>query len=150
MSPIKVGCIYWPPCCKKPRPGGDHRDWELHPSWTAGVEALEDYNHWVNAVVLPIAFQWIEEHKPEVYATVPEELRDDVGVAIAAAFKLVKELPAYMQGVEEREAHEAALEDGTWDSSKTNPVWTGIAKKVRAETKEAFAEQSSTLGDTIP
>jgi hypothetical protein len=26
-------------------------------------------------------------------------------------------------------------------------VWTGIVEKVRAETEEAFAEQSSLLGD---
>lgn len=150
MSPIKVGCVYCPPPCKKPRPHGDPREWKMHPSWTSGMEALEDYNHWVNAVVLPIAFQWIEEHKPEVYANVPEELKDDVGVAIAAAFHLVKELPAYKQGLEKCAAYEAAGENGTWDSSKTNPVWTGIAKKVRTETNAAFAEQSSVLGDTIP
>jgi len=114
------------------------------------VEALEDFNHWVNAVLLPIAFQWIEEHKPEVYANVPDELRDDVGVAIAAAFNLVKELPVYKQGLEQRDTYETARENGTWDSSKTNPVWTGIATKVRAQTREAFAEHSEHLGDTIP
>jgi len=122
----------------------------MHPSWTAGVEALEDFNHWVNAVLLPIAFQWIEEHKPEVYANVPDELRDDVGVAIAAAFNLVKELPLYKQGRELRDTYEAARADGTWDSSKTNPVWSGIAKTVRAQTEQAFAEHSDHLGDTIP
>lgn len=150
MSPIKVGCIYWPPPCKKPRSGGDHREGEMHPSFAAGLEALEDYNHWVNAVVLPIAFQWIEEHKPEVYAQVPEELRDDVGVAIAAAFNLVKELPAYKQGLEKCQAYEAACEDGAGEPSKANPVWSSITKEVRIRTKEAFAEQSPVLGDTIP
>lgn len=149
MSP-KVNCVYCPPHPRKPRPDLDHRQSEMHPSWTAGVEALEDYNHWVNAVVLPIAFQWIEEHKPDVYANVPEELKDDVGVAIAAAFKLVKELPLYQQGREQRDAYEAAREDGTWDSSKANPLWTGISRNVRARTEEAFAEHSEHLGDTIP
>jgi hypothetical protein len=122
----------------------------MHPSFTAGIEALEDYNHWVNAVLLPIAFQWIEEHKPEVYAKVPGELRDDIGVAIAAAFNLVKEMPLYRQGREQRESYEAAREDGTWDASKANPVWTDIAKKVRSRTEETFAEHSEHLGDSIP
>jgi hypothetical protein len=119
----------------------------MHPSWTAGMEALDAYAHWVSSVVLPIAFQWIEENKPEVYATVSEELKDDVGVVIAAAFKLVKELPAYKSGVEERAKYEAALADGTLDSSKINPIWTGIVEKVRTCTEEAFAEESSLLGD---
>lgn len=146
----KVNCVYGPPHCKRPRPGQDPRQSELHPSFTAGLEALEDYNHWVNAVLLPIAFQWIEEHKAEVYADVPEELRDDIGVAIAAAFDVVKELPLYQQGREQHAAYEAALEAGTWDPSNANPVWTEIARKVRARTEEAFAEHSEHLGDSIP
>ena len=119
----------------------------MHPSWIAGVEALNAYSDWVSSVVLPIAFQWIEEHKADVYASVPGDLRDDVGVAIAAAFKLVKELPAYKSGVEKSAAYEADVAGGTYDASKTNPVWTGIVKKVRTGTGEAFAEQSSLLGD---
>lgn len=147
MSPIKIGCIFCPPHCKHPRPDEDPRESTMHPSWTTGMQALEDYNHWVNAVVLPIAFQWIEEHKPEVYANVPEELRDDVGVAIAAAFNLVKDLPAYQQG---RDNCDAAQPGGAVDSSNANPVWTGIAKKARANSLAAFAEQAPVLGDTIP
>lgn len=146
----KVNCVYCPPPPRRPRPGRDLRQSELHPSLSAGLEAVEDYNHWVNAVLLPIAFQWIEEHKSEVYANVPEELRDDIGVAIAAAFKMVKELPLYQQGREQHAAYEAALEEGSWDSSKANPVWTSIAKKLRAGTDEAFAEHSEHLGESIP
>jgi hypothetical protein len=111
------------------------------------MEALNSYGDWVSSVVLPIAFQWIEEHKSEVYASVPEDLKDDVGVVIAAAFRLVKELPAYKNGMEKSAAYEADVASGTHDSSKTNPVWAGIAKKIRANTEEAFAEQSSLLGD---
>lgn len=150
MSPIKIGCIFWPPPCKRVQPGEEHRDEEMHPSWATGLEALQDYNHWVNAVVLPIAFQWIEEHKGEVYAEVPEHLRDDIGVAIAAAFDLVKELPAYKRGRENYEAHERGLAEGAADSSAINPVWTGITKKMREKKREAFAEHSEHLGDTTP
>jgi hypothetical protein len=119
----------------------------MHPSWIAGMEALNAYGDWVSSLVLPIAFQWIEEHKSEVYASVPEDLKDDVGVVIAAAFKLIKELPAYKSGVESSAAYEADVIRGTHDSSKTNPVWTGIVRKVRTDTEEAFAEQASLLGD---
>jgi hypothetical protein len=118
----------------------------MHPSWLAGLEALHSYSDWVNSMVLPIAFQWIEEHKAEVYASVPEELRDDVGVVIAAAFRRVKELPAYKAAIEKRAEHDAEVASGAHDPSKTNPVWTGLARKVRAETEAAFAEQAPLLG----
>jgi hypothetical protein len=111
------------------------------------MEALHAYGDWVSSFVMPIAFQWIEEHKAEVYASVPEQFRDDVGVVIAAAFRLVKELPAYQSELEHSAAYEAELANGDLDTSTINPVWTGIVKKVRTETEEAFAEQSSLLGD---
>ena len=147
MRLVKFECTYCP------TEGGESghrpvRDWEMHPSWIAGIEALESYSNWVSAVVMPIAFQWIEEHKAEVYATVPEQYKDDVGVVLAAAFKLVKELPAYKRELEKSEEYDAGMANGSFDSSKTNPVWTGIVEKVRAETKEAFEEQSGLLGDT--
>jgi hypothetical protein len=135
MSHTKTNCKYCPPQNKKTQ----FQDWEMHPSWIAGMEAFNAYGDWVSSVVLPIAFQWIEEHKQEVYATVPEEHKDDVGVVLAAAFKLVKELPAYKEGLERGAAYEAAVAAGTWDASKTNPVWTRIVKEVRIATKKVFA-----------
>ena len=77
----------------------------------------------------------------------PEELKDDVGVVIAAAFRLIKELPAYQSGMEKSAAFDADVASGAHDTSKTNPVWTGIVTKVRAGTEQAFAEQASLLGD---
>ena len=147
MRHVKLVCEYCPTHNHKPPFPDGPRDWEMHPSWIAGMGALNAYGDWVSSVVLPIAFQWIEEHKSEVYASVPEDLKDDVGVVIAAAFRLVKELPTYKSGMEKSAAYEADVASGTHDSSKTNPVWTGIAKKIRANTEEAFAEQSSPLGD---
>ena len=111
------------------------------------MEALNAYGDWVSSFVLPVAFQWIEEHKSEVYASVPEGLKDDVGVVIAAAFRLVKELPAYKDGLDKSAAYEAEVASGTYDSSKTNPVWTGIVRKVRTSTEEVFAEQAPLLED---
>jgi hypothetical protein len=145
---VKKDCIYCPPPQRpeSPIPGGP-QDWQMHPSWIGGIEALNAYGDWVSRFVLPVAFQWIEEHKREVYASVPDHLRDDVGVVIAAAFRLVKELPAYKRGVEEGASIEAEAAREPHDRSRTNPVWTGVVKKVRASTQEAFAEQAELLGD---
>src|ERR1700733_5092931 len=119
MRHVKITCNYCPPPHHhKPTFPGGPRDWETHPSWIAGMEALNAYGDWVSSVVMPIAFQWIEEHKSEVYASVPEELKDDVGVVMAAAFRLVKELPAYKLELEKSAIYEAELASGTLDSSK--------------------------------
>jgi hypothetical protein len=147
MPVVKRNCVYCPPPHHPKPPVPGPRDWEAHPSWIAGMEALNAYGDWVSSFVLPIAFQWIEEHKSEVYASVPEDLKDDVGVVMAAAFRLVKELPAYKRELEERAAYDAEMASGTFDPSKTNPIWTGLVKKIRTETEEAFAEQASLLGD---
>lgn len=147
MSPQKKGCIYMP-CCR--RKEERHPEGEQHPSWAAAMDSLQDYLRWVDEVVLPIAFQWIEEHKPEVYANVPDDLKDDVGVVIAAAFGLVKDLPIYKQGREKCREHDAAVKAGAADSSGMNPVWAGITKKIRTSTRQAFAEQSPVLDGTIP
>lgn len=104
------------------------------------MEALNAYGEWVSAVVMPIAFQWIEEHKQDVYATVPEELRDDVGVVISAAFKLVQNMPPYKSGLEMGATYEASASKGTWNPAKTNPVWTGITQRIREETAKALSE----------
>lgn len=147
MRHLKIDCHGAPPCCDGSQPRKCPEDWEAHPSWIAGMEALNAYGDWVSAVVMPIAFQWIEEHKADVYASVPPEYKDDVGVVINAAFQLVKQMPAYATGRQESDAYEAAMAAGTWDPSNTNPVWAGIVEKVRAETEEAFREKSSLIGD---
>ena len=140
MSPVKVQCTYCPPDRHKP-PVFEDRDWEMHPSFITGLESLHSYDHWVNSVVLPVAFQWIEEHKPEVYASVPENLRDDVGVVLAAALRLVKKLPTYQKELDQRAAYDAALAAGTLDTSTINPAWTAATRKIRACTQEAHAMQ---------
>jgi len=135
--------------CKKFRLRGVHPDWEMHPSWIAGLEGLDAYNHWVCEVVLPIAFQWIEENKPAVYASIAEENKDDVGVIIASAFELVKELSCYKNGLVASKAYEEALEAGTWETETINPVWTKIVKDVRKETEAAFDAAKPVLKDTV-
>ncbi len=126
------------------------RDWENHPSLIAGVEALDAYQTWVSGVVLPIAFQWIEEHKKEVYDKISDKkLWDDVGVVIAAAFELVREKDAYKKGVQEYEAYKKELKSGTLKTESLNPIWTKIAQEVRKATNEIFQAEKKYLDDTI-
>jgi hypothetical protein len=147
-DPIKFRTTSWPPPCEPRLPHEVNVQPGMHPAWVAGIEALGAYQHWVNACVLPIAFQWIEEHKPEVYANVPEELKDDVGVVMAAAFRLVKELPMYQRGRTQRAAYEADPRNSDFDPSTANPVWREITQKIRQGTQEAFEGQAPLLGDT--
>jgi hypothetical protein len=128
---------------------GVHPDWEMHPSWINGIEALNSYNFWVCEVMMPVAFQWIEEHHDEVYEGVAEEHKGDVGVVMAAAFQLVQELPSYKRWMEAYRNYEAAVTAGTLDSTEINPVWTKIVKQVRTDTERAFASEENVLKDTI-
>lgn len=149
MGMLKKATQYIP--CEEPhfRLRGVHPDWEMHPSWIAGIEALDAYNHWVAEVVMPIAFQWIEEHKADVYASVADENKDDVGVVIASAFQLIKKMSSYKKGLVKFKAYKKAMENGTWNPKSINPVWTGIAKEVRTKTKSTFEAQVGVLKDTI-
>jgi hypothetical protein len=149
MGMIKRETTYLCNPCPKPWPKPCHPDWWTHPSLLSGIEALDAYNRWVSEVVMPIAFQWIEEHKPDVYATVPKDMKDDVGVVIASAFQIVKKRPAYKRGLKRFAAYEAAQAEGRWDPSAINPVWTEIAKEVREATEKSFEAQAGVLKDTI-
>ena len=144
----KMATIYICPPCPTPLVRLS-QDWEAHPSWTSGIGALNAYNQWVSEVVMPIVFQWIEEHKADVYAHIPEDLKDDVGVVTAAAFELVKHLGAYQKGLVKYEEVQRAVKDGTLDTTSLNPVWTSIAKDVREATGEIFDTHKNVLKDTI-
>jgi hypothetical protein len=133
------------PCCLS----GVHPDWAMHPSWIAGIEALDAYNSWVCEVLMPIAFQWIEEHKKDVYTNVPDDLKDDVGVVIASAFEIVKTLDSYKNGVEKAKEFDKKLENEELDLEKINPVWTGIVENVREHTTKSFSAKADVLKDTI-
>lgn len=119
--------------------------WEVNPLWKLAMESLQGYDNWATGIVLPIAFQWIEEHKDEVYSTVPEELRDDIGVVISAAFELVRQMPYYRKGVEMGKEFEREEAMGTLDTSKYNPVWTAISTRIQKEVEIAFARHRDVL-----
>jgi hypothetical protein len=124
-------------------------DWAMHPSWIAGVEGLDAYNRWVCEVLMPIVFQWIEEHKAAVYDGMPDHLKDDVGVVVASAFEIVKTMSSYENGLKKTKEFEEARENEAVDLKTINPVWTEIAKKVREDTKRIFDEKKDVLKDTI-
>ena len=124
-------------------------DWSMHPSWITGIEALNAYNCWVSEVVMPIVFQWILEHKDEVYKGMPPEKEDDVGVVIASAFEIVKTMSSYVNGVEKAKEFEVAREKGAVDLSTINPVWTDITRKIKEDTKRIFDDHQDVLKDTI-
>jgi hypothetical protein len=128
---------------------GGAPDWSMHPSWITGIEALDAYNCWVSEVVIPIVFQWIEEHKDEVYEKVPKELNDDVGVVIAAAFEIVKTMESYKKGVKDAKEFDEERKRGAVDLNKINPVWTDITRKIKEDTKRIFDDNQGVLKDTI-
>jgi len=131
-------------------------EWADHPSWITGLEALEHFHWWVATVVLPIAFEWIEEEQnyKEVYDLVEKrsggtQNHDDVGVVIAAAFELIqrKGLEGYKKSLKRIEEMRKEKPEG-FDSSKINPIWTQITRNVRAITADIFRAHHDTLDGT--
>jgi hypothetical protein len=125
------------------------RQGELFHSVEDEIQKLRESrkSNWINSVVLPVAFQWIEEHKEDVYRNMSPKNTDDIGVVMEAAFKLVQQLLAYKVGQAKSAAYEAAIAAGTWDPSATNPVWTELVKTIRPQTQQAFTEQSNLIRD---
>ncbi|MFV0262674.1 MAG: hypothetical protein ACK5JN_09585 [Kluyvera sp.] len=149
MGTVKQNCHYIPSQPASFRLKGVHPDWEMHPSYVSAIESLDAYNLWVCEVVLPIAFQWIEEHKDEVYASISESEKDDVGVVIASAFEIIKNLSGYQNGIKELSAYEKDLANDTFNPVKTNPVWSEISKELRNSSASIFAKRSPQLKSTI-
>jgi len=149
MGTVKQNCSYIPRQPNIFRLKGVHPDWEMHPSYVSAIESLDSYNLWVCEVVLPIAFQWIEEHKDEVYSTIPDEEKDDVGVVIASAFELIQQMSAYKQGLITSQAYEDNLANNNFDPSKTNPVWSEISRELRSSFSSIYAKRTPQLKSTI-
>jgi hypothetical protein len=118
----------WIPMERMFRLENAHPSWEMHPEWIQALKALDGYNGWVCEVVMPIAFQWIEEHKSEVYRDIPSNLQDDVGTVIDRAFKLVKEQEAYKRGLDMVPGYENEIMTGKLPTEGINPVWQQVSK----------------------
>lgn len=129
MGQIKAGCHWVPTQSEVYRLRNSHPDWEMHPDWTAALKHLDAYNLWICEVVFPIAFQWIEEHKAEVYKDIPTELSDDVGIVIEKAFSLAKTLRTEASQKDADRFHQS-LKEGTFDPAATNPTWQAMAKQL--------------------
>jgi len=123
--------------------------WSDHPSYITGMEALEDFHEWVARIVLPIAFQWIQENYDAVYDRIDPDKRDDVGVVIATAYEMIQDLEGCQKYAELME-NLASGKVQEPDISTLNPVWTTITNTVRAASKQAFVGQEEFLDDTIP
>jgi hypothetical protein len=143
MGIWKRGTVYKNTQAAPFRLEGVHPPWEMHPDWIQAIKALESYNLWVCEVVMPIAFQWIEEHKKEVYDGLPPDQHDDVGVVIAKAFQLVKEQAYYREGGKLTQDFEAELKSDKFDPATINPMWQRMSPdldKARESVKAGFRE----------
>ncbi|ASK24777.1 hypothetical protein BSSX_2885 [Bacillus subtilis] len=113
------------------------------------LEHLDAFNHWVSEIVLPIAFQWIEENKEDVYKDIPSDEIDDVGIVISRAFELIKEKEAYQIGLEEYNKYVEDLNQHTLDTKKINPVWTSLTKELRESRLSIKKKYSSKFKSAI-
>jgi hypothetical protein len=120
-------------------------DWAQHPGLNLALDGLSAYANWVSRVVMPIVFQWVDEHKSEVYEKVPRPLFDDVGVVVAAAFDIVKQKNAYKGGKEAFAEFQEELAADTWHAEKVNPTWTEISRNLRTEVRGALERASKPL-----
>jgi hypothetical protein len=113
------------------------------------MESLDTYSHWVSEIVVPIAFQWIQDHKAEVYESdffkQHPELTEDVGVVLSVAFDIVRQQPNYKDGIEMSKQIQREQQGGDLDTSKFNPVWTAIARQVSQEVQATFAKYKDVL-----
>ena len=113
-----------------------------HPSLMLAMKALEDYERWVSQVVMPIVFQWIHENHKLVYDKIPKELWDDVGVVIARAFDLVKEMEAFKESREMLAKMESKM---PFDANAINPVWRATSEKLEQEMQDAFKAETEAM-----
>jgi hypothetical protein len=119
--------------------------WEDHPALKAALDCLNIYNHWVSQRVIPIAFQWIEDHRAEVYRNMPADKQEDMGAVIASAFDIVRRNPKFQQGLDLADA----IEKGSINPSSSNPHWAGVASKLHDNLAEAFDRHEAQLMEMV-
>lgn len=109
-----------------------------HPSFQTARDCLADYNRWVDDVVLPIAFQWIAEHRDEIRSIIDPAQWNDVGAVTAAALTKVEECEEYQLSLVKRAEFEDGLRSGTRHIEELNPVWNQISGEVHAQIERSF------------
>jgi hypothetical protein len=115
--------------------------WEDHPALKIALDSLNIYNHWVSQRLIPIAFQWIEEHYDAVFANMPADKRDDMGAVIASAFEIVRRKPKYEAGLDLARR----IENEEVDPSSSNPVWANVATELQVNLASAFERHEAQL-----
>jgi hypothetical protein len=145
------------PVQKMFRVGHVHPTWEMHPDWIQALRNLDTYNQWVCEIVMPIVFDWIQDHYAEVYKDMPDGHKDDMGVVIEKAFQIVSERSSYKDGVKNADAYEARVKSKNVDLAKTNPVWQEMSKaldqareNVRDKFRKMFLPNSVRPADAPP
>jgi hypothetical protein len=126
MTLIKKDCRYF---CQTTGPLITIPDGSTHPSFAVGIEALAAFEQWVSETLMPIVFQWIEEHRDVVYKRWRAGKQDDIGLVIAAAFEEVRKLPLYDQELAAFAANRRRLAAGKLKTK--NLSWTKASKPVR-------------------
>jgi hypothetical protein len=149
MSIIKVNCRPVIPCKLEHRLAKCFKPEEHHPSYLLALEALDDYCHWVEEAVMPIACAWIEEHKDAVYAKVPPPYTDDIAVVIAAAFQIIRTYPFYKKGVELGNDHPTLESVKAAATYEINPVWAAITCRNALRVEQDWNRYRDLLDDTI-
>ncbi len=146
---IKTGCRYVCEGSREPTTVPTTEDWAQHPGLNLAMDGIAMYATWVSRTVMPIVFQWVDEHKPEmrekmgVDPTAP--LPDDVEAVVQAAFEIIKGRDAYIRGKAAFEEYQTAMATRSWDPTGINPHWTRVSRMMREQVREALHEASRPL-----
>lgn len=121
-------------------------DWAQHPALNLAMDGIAIYANWVSRVVLPIAFLWIHENRGKICKTKHwEELPDDVGRVVEAAFEIVQKEKYYKRGKNEFDKFLKRMEQDPLrpeETKKLNEKWTDISRRLRAHVHDEFANRS--------
>jgi hypothetical protein len=126
-----------------------HPSWEMHPDFVQALKSLDSYNLWICEVVMPIVFQWVQEHYEEVYKDIPTDQRDDVGVVIARAFSIVQKLSYYNHGVELSKEYAQRITNRDPELNKLNLTWQHMSAALDKAKQSAKDDFTKLLGSTV-
>jgi hypothetical protein len=130
-------------------PGPSLESWEDHPALKTAFDCLNIYAFWVSQRVIPIAFQWISEHKHEILDPLTEAQKADVGVVIEAAFEKVRLEPQYKKGLDNAQFIATQKQQNIFNSARYNPAWTRVADGIEENVKAAFKTDLKQLVEDV-
>jgi hypothetical protein len=152
MSTYKVKCTNPTGRCTSILEGSPTlAPWEDHPALKLAFDCLNAYNYWVSQRVIPIAFQWIDEHHDEVYGQIPLEKHDDVGAVIASAFEIMRNNDKYNAKYKEGLDLAMQIENGDIEPSECNcnPMWAEVGSELQDHLAEALESHETQLLNMI-